>query len=115
MQEDVKQYVKTCPKSQSNKSSRMMKMPMVLTDTESICIMTFQDDFSKYIACVAIPVAEANTVAKEFSTEIIARLSIPQILVTDNSTNFVSKVFSDARWMLGMKKRTVHFRGAIDH
>ena len=56
------------------------------------------------MTCVAIPDAEASTVAKVFSEQIITRFNIPRVLVTDNDTNFTSKLFSETRKMLIVNK-----------
>ena len=69
-------------------------MPMVLTDTPcrpfekvyvdmvgplpvsssgNTLILTFQDDFSKYMTCAAMPDGEASTVARVFFDEVIAK------------------------------------------
>ena len=58
-------------------------------------ILTFQDDLSKFMTCVAIPGAEANTVAKIFCEQIVTRFNIPRVLVADNGINFTSKLFSE--------------------
>ena len=100
-------------------------MPMVITDTPlkpfdkvhmdivgilptttsgNKYILTFQDDFSKFMTCAAIPDAEASTVAKVFFNDIITRFNIPKVLITDNGTNFTSKLFSEVCKMLGVKK-----------
>jgi len=87
MSNDIRSFMKGCGKCQKNKSSKIDKMPMVITDTPSRpfekvymdivgplpisssggrYILTFQDNFSKFMACTAIPDAEAVTVAKHF-------------------------------------------------
>ena len=125
MNKQIEEYVSCCPKCQANKSSKLTKMPMVITDTPTKpfdkvhmdivgilptttsgnkFILTFQDDFSKFMTCVAIPDAEATTVAKAFFNSIITRFNIPKILITDNGTNFTSKLFSEVCKMLGVKK-----------
>ena len=78
----------------------------ILPETTSVnkYILTFQDDLSKFMTCVAIPDAEAGTVAKYFFEQIITRFNIPKVLVTDNGTNFTSKLFSETCKMLGVKK-----------
>ena len=125
MVNDIKKYIKKCIKCQRNKSSRKTLMPMVLTDTAvrpfqkiymdmvgplpettsgNKLILTVQDDFSKFMLCAPMPDGEASTVAKVFFSEVIARYGVPSILVTDNGTNFMSKVFSETCKLLGIKK-----------
>ena len=125
MKKQITDYVLGCGKCQANKSSKLTKMPMVITDTPikpfdkvhmdivgilpttvsgNRFILTFQDDFSKFMTCAAIPDAEASTVAKVFFEDIITRFNIPKVLVTDNGTNFTSKLFSEVCKMLGVKK-----------
>jgi len=127
MQRQIKDYVNACHLCQKNKSSKGSKMPMVITDTphrpfdkvymdivgplvqsarENKFILTFQDDFSKYLICTAIPDAEATTVARAFFNEIISKFNIPKMLVTDNGTNFTSKLFKETCRILGIKKNT---------
>ena len=127
MNKDIAKYIKSCVKCQRNKSSKRTMMPMVLTDTpcrpfEKVYmdmvgplpvsssgnrfILTFQDDFSKYMTCAAMPDGEASTVARVFFDEVIAKFGVPSKLVTDNGSNFISKVFADTCKLLGIRKLT---------
>ena len=78
--------------------------PLPITAQGNRYILTFMDDFSKYLVCVAIPDAEASTIARVFFNEIIAKFQIPKSLVTDNGTNFVSNLFKETCKLLGIKK-----------
>jgi len=125
MHRQIAEYIRSCRKCQKNKSGKVEKAPMVLTDTprkpfEKIYmdvvgavtlsargnkhILTVQDAFSKYFICVAMPDQEAKTVAKAFFQEVICKFGIPKKLVTDNGTNFVSDLFKELCKMLGVKK-----------
>lgn len=125
MLKEVQNYVKNCPKCQVNKSSRLTKMPLMVTDTpkrpfEKVFmdivgplpettsgnkyILTFLEDLSKYLVCIPIPDMEASTVASVFFDEIISRYGVPKVLVTDNGTNFTSRLFTETCKLLGVKK-----------
>lgn len=125
---DVKRYVRKCGKCQRNKSARKTLMPMVLTDTptrpfqkvymdmvgplpETVSgnklILSFQDDFSKFMLCAPMPDGEARTVAKVFFKEIVSRYGVPGVLVTDNGTNFMSEVFASTCKLLGIRKLNI--------
>lgn len=124
----VKDYIRKCVKCQQNKSGLLGKEPMVLTDTprrpfEKVYmdmvgplptttggnkyILTFQDDLSKFFICAPMPDAEAETAARVFYNEIITKYGIPTKLVTDNGTNFTSKLFSSVCKLLKIKKQHI--------
>ena len=117
LRKDVKSFVKKCPSCQTNKLTRKKtKMPMQITDTSSCpfekifldivgpltltengnkYILTLQDDLSKYSLAIPIQNAETETVAKKFVEYFISKFGIPKSLVTDQGTNFTSKLFQD--------------------
>lgn len=65
-------------------------------------ILTFQDDLTRFFDCYAMPDAEANTVARIFYDESISKYKIPKVLITDNGTNFLSKICSKVCKFLGI-------------
>lgn len=122
---DVEKLIASCNKCQKNKHARETKMPLMVTDTavkpfEKVYldlvgpltitergnnfILTFIDDLTKYFDCYALPNAEAETVAKCFYNQIISRYRIPDKVVTDQGTNFMSKIFSNICKLLKIKK-----------
>ena len=80
MHKQIKQYIINCPKCQIKKNSKLTIMPLTLKDTSNKqlkvymdivgikpettsgnkYILTFQDDLSNFMTCVAIPDAEAT-------------------------------------------------------
>jgi len=56
-------------------------------------LLTFQDDLTKFSKTIPIPNQGATTVAKEFVTKIICEHGIPETVLKDQGTNFLSEVF----------------------
>lgn len=125
MKKDVKRFIKKCEFCQKNKLSRKTKMPMVITTTASKpferCfldvvgplpetesgnkyILTFQDDLTKYNINIPMINQESLTVADHFVKNIICLYGIPEILITDQGTNFLSELFKNMCKMLKIKK-----------
>ena len=125
MKKDVQKYIRKCVKCQKNKSCRKIMMPMVITDTPDRpfrkvymdmvgpvpetasghkLILSIQDDFSKYMICAPMADGEAHTVARTFVGEWIAKFGVPSVIISDNGSNFISKVFSDTCKILGIRK-----------
>jgi hypothetical protein len=125
MKKDIKEFIKKCELCQKNKQSRKTKMPMVITTTASKpfekCfldivgplpetenghkyILTFQDDLTKYIINIPMRNQEAVTVAHHFVTNIICIYGIPDMLVTDQGSNFLSDIFKSTCKFLKIKK-----------
>lgn len=122
---DITTYIKKCPKCQKNKYGINTKVPMAITttsftpfdkifldivgplpvtDNNNKFILTMQDDLSKYSDAFAMPNAEADTVAKVFVTQIICRHGTPQNILTDQGTNFLSKLFKGVCKLLQINK-----------
>lgn len=68
--------------------------PLLVSHKNNRFILTFQDDLTKYSEAIPISNAEASTVAKEFATKIICKFGVPESILTDQGTNFMSKLFS---------------------
>jgi len=116
---DVEEYIVKCEFCQKNKLSRKTKMPLILTETSSKpfekCaldivgplnittsgnkyLLTFQNDLTKFSKAIPIPNQEATTVAREFVTKIICEHGIPETVLTDQGTNFLSEVFKNVNY-----------------
>jgi len=55
-------------------------------------VLTFQDELFKYT--LAIPIAQdAMTISKVFVDEVILKFGIPQMILTDQGSNFLSEIF----------------------
>jgi len=122
---DVENYVAKCESCQKNKQSRRMKAPLIITDTPSKpfekCaldivgpltittqgnkyLLTFQDSLTKFSKAIPIPNQEANTISKEFVTKIILEHGIPEKILTDQGTNFLSEIFKNTCKLLKINK-----------
>lgn len=124
---DVKEYVKKCAVCQVTKHSPKHKQPMTITTTSrlafEICsvdlvgplpltpdgfryILTFQDDLTKYFGAAALINEEADTVARQFVSQVILRYGFPQVCRSDRGTQFLSALFTSVLKLLGIKKRS---------
>lgn len=122
---DVEDYISKCKQCQKNKLSKHNKAPMVITDTPSQpfekCaldivgpltitdkgnkyVLTFQDHLTKYSKAMPIANQEAEVVAKEFVTKIVLEYGIPEKILTDQGTNFMSSVLKDTCKLLKINK-----------
>jgi len=122
----IKDYVLSCTDCQTSKTTnRTIKEPMVVTTTasrpfekifmdivgplpkstsENAFILTLQDDLSKFAWAVPMYNHEANTVAHHFFTQFVCLHGLPQTLVTDCGTEFLSKVFKEVCNQLKIKQ-----------
>lgn len=69
--------------------------PLPATHDNNRFTLTIQDNPTKYCAAIAIPNAEAHTVAEKFVSEIIGRRGIPTNILIVQGTNFLSTLFSN--------------------
>jgi len=67
-------------------------------------VLTFQDELSKYKIAIPIEQEDAVTVAKAFVEEIVLKFGIPQIILTDQGSNFMSEIFTNVCKLLRIKK-----------
>ncbi|KAM0724355.1 Retrovirus-related Pol polyprotein from transposon 17.6 [Formica fusca] len=122
---DVEKYIAKCELCQKNKLSRKNKVPLIITDTPTKpfekCaldivgpltvttngnkyLLTFQDNLTKFSKAIPIPNQEANTVSKEFVTKIVLEHGIPEKILTDQGTNFLSEIFKNTCKLLKINK-----------
>lgn len=126
MKKDIEDYIRQCESCQKNKiTQHKTRLPLVLTTTpdsvfEKVCldivgplpvtthtnkyILTFQDELSKYTVAIPIEQQDANTVAQAFVEHIILKFGIPQIVLTDQGSNFMSDIFKHTCKLLRIKK-----------
>lgn len=57
-------------------------------------IVVFQDTYSKWVELAPMKTATAKQVAQKFSDLILYRFGAPEILLTDNGSQYVSHIFS---------------------
>ena len=69
--------------------------PLTQTYEGNKYLLTFQDELSKYTLAVPIRQQDASTVAKVFVEQIILKFGIPQTLLTDQGSNFLSELFAN--------------------
>jgi hypothetical protein len=67
-------------------------------------VLTFQDELSKFTLAVPIGQQDAMTIARAFVEEIILKFGIPQTVLTDHASNFMSEVFGNVCKILKITK-----------
>lgn len=91
--------------------------PLPQTELGNNYILTFQDDLTKFNINIPMTNQEATTVTHHFVTNIICVYGLPEMLITDQGTNFLSAIFKNTCKLLKIKKiqttviiqsRTVH-------
>lgn len=126
MKRDIERYVKKCKSCQVNKNlGQRNRAPMEITTTArrpfercaldivgpttttnrgNRYILTFQDDLTKFMAAVPIPVQDAETVAREFVQNIVLKFGTPDVILTDQGSNFLSELFARTCKLLRIKR-----------
>lgn len=115
IREDIKNYVKTCPECQLNKINRHpTKMPLQLTDianrpfgkialdtiimpksqSGNTCIISIQDNLSKFIQLYPEKKHDAETI-KKILINFIGTFGVPETILTDNGMEFVSNTITE--------------------
>ncbi|KAL7299237.1 hypothetical protein TKK_0007831 [Trichogramma kaykai] len=115
MKNDIVKFIQHCDTCQLKKLVRKkVRQPMVISDTpqesmEKVCvdivgplprtkkgnnnILTIQCNLTKFCRAIALKDATAETVADAFLKNFICIFSCPQIIMSDQGTNFTSKMF----------------------
>lgn len=125
LHKSVESFVKRCDDCQRYKHSIPDIQPLSITTTAAVAfekisldlmgplavdiqgnryILTIQCDLSKYVEAYPIENKEAETVAKAFVNNFILRYGIPNTVLHDQGTEFMSSVFSEACKILGIKQ-----------
>jgi hypothetical protein len=63
-----------------------------------------QDELSKFLVATPDPRQDAETVAREFVTQIILKMGTPNKILTVQGSNFLSEIFKNTCKMLKIKK-----------
>lgn len=121
----VGKYIKNCRQCQVNKHLPNNKIPLKITTTASKpfekifldivgplpishlsnkFILTVQDDLIKFTLAFPLPNQEAESVAKTFSEEFICKFGVPESLLTDQGSNFMSELFQRICQLFQIKK-----------
>ena len=126
MRREIEEYVKQYKSCQTNKIlTPRNKVPMQVTTTAECpfekCymdvvgplpvstqghkyILTFQDNLSKYVVAVPIERQDADTVARAFVERVVLLYGTPQVVQTEQGSNFMSEVFRNTCSLLKVKK-----------
>ena len=122
---EVEDYISKCEYCQKNKLSRKTKMLLIITDTPerpfekcaldivgpltvtsngNKYLLTFQDNLTKFSKAIPVENQETNTVAKAFVTKVVLEHGIPEKILTDQGTNFMSEIFKNMCKLLKIEK-----------
>ena len=126
MKSDVQRIVKNCKSCQRNKLVRQgTRQPMLITDTpkqpfeivqidmvgplpvtprRNSHILTVQCVFSKYSDAYPLQNIDSVTTARVLAEQFIARYGCPQVIHTDQGSNFMSQVFKTFCRIFKIKK-----------
>jgi len=67
-------------------------------------ILTFQVELSKYNITVPLKQQDTKTIDRVFIEEIVLKFGIPQVILTDQGSNFLSELFTNVCKLLKIKK-----------
>jgi len=126
MKRDLEYCVKKCPSCQMNKTlGPRPRAPMGITTTArkffercaldivgpttvtnqgNRYILTLQDDLTKFVEAEPIPMHDAETVAREFVHNIVLKFAIPESVLTDRGSNFLSELFQNTCKFLRIRR-----------
>ena len=116
MKTDIRKYIQECNSCQLNKTDRHpIKNPMVITTTSSQpferlavdivgpfntsrlgnkCVLTMQDDLTKFSYAVPLPNHTALTIAEAINI-FISLFGIPKSILSDQGTEFTSSILKE--------------------
>ena len=116
MKRDIENYVKKCKSCQINKSlgprhKAAMEItttsrktfekcvmdivgPTTVTNKGNRYILTFQDDLTKFVVAEPISTQDAETVAREFVSNIVFKFRMPEVVLTDQGVQLFESTFS---------------------
>ena len=79
-------------------------LQLPLTTQGNCYVVVFMDYLTKWFEAFAIPDQKAETIAKMFVENIVCRHGIPEELLSDRGTNFLSTLIQEVCKLLGVKK-----------
>ncbi|EPB73772.1 integrase core domain protein [Ancylostoma ceylanicum] len=129
MAKDIAQFVAHCQQCQRRKDPSAYRMrqplgrfeistrpwqrihsdvigPLPTTLDGNKFIIVFIDSFSKFIIAEPIADQKANTTAQIFMNRFVARFGLPEMLVTDQGSNYMSDTFRTLLRNLNIQHRT---------
>ena len=80
----------------------ILQLPITASGNRYVAV--FMDYLTKWPEAFAIPDQKADTIAKLFVEQIICRHGIPEELLSDRGTNFLSSVIQEVCQLLNIKK-----------
>lgn len=83
----------------------VLKLP--LTYDGNTYAVVFMDYFTKWPEVFAVPDQEATTIARLLVEEVIARHGVPEQLLSDRGSNFLSEITCEVCKLLGIEKVTI--------
>jgi len=126
MKREIENYVNKCQSCQANKTlgprpREPMKItttarnlfkrcaldtvgPTTVTHKGNRYILTFQDDLAKFVVAEPIPTQDAEIVAREFVHNIALKCVIPEVVLTDQGSNFLNQLFQNTIKLLRIKR-----------
>ncbi|PIK62720.1 hypothetical protein BSL78_00299 [Apostichopus japonicus] len=89
--------------------------PLPETYNGNKCIVVIADYFTRWTEAYPVPNQEAATVASVVAEQFVARFGVPQIIHTDQGSNFECNLFKELCKLLGIEKtRTTAYRPQSD-
>jgi len=125
MRQSIEEYIRRCDKCQMRKGKQEFRAPLgeveapsepfqvtslditgpyLVTPRTNRYLLTFIDHFSKYVEAVAIPDVSAETCARVYATQIVARHGSGSTLITDRGRQFTSPFFRETCKILRIRK-----------
>jgi len=68
--------------------------PTTVTNKGNRYILTFQDDLTKFVVAEPISTQDAETVAREFVSNIVFKFRMPEVVLTDQGVQLFESTFS---------------------
>jgi hypothetical protein len=124
MKGDVEEFIQKCEKCQKNKMTQChTRLPLKISDTPSTVfekctidivgplnpstlgnryILTVQDELSKFL--VAVSMGEQTAEAAKAFVDVILIYGIPQVILSDCGSQFLSETFKGICKLLGIKR-----------
>jgi hypothetical protein len=89
--------------------------PLPKSDGDNKYVLLICDYFTKWVEAYPIPNQEARTIADKFVKEFICRFGVPRRLITDQGSNFQSRLFNEVCDLLDIdKNRTTPYHPQCD-
>lgn len=120
---DVNDWIKSCPACQMTKAEKTPKVPMISipvsgpwemlavdclqikpSNSGNTNVVVFCDYFTKWVEAFPVSDIRAETIVDLFINNIVLRHGEPQYLLSDQGSNFTSKLVTDVCKLLELRK-----------